>query len=24
MMVIDDIAKRKIRFQTRSGLLELD
>ena len=24
MMVFDDIAKRKIRFQTRRGLLELD
>ena len=24
MMVFDDIAKRRIRFQTRRGLLELD
>ncbi|MRN37280.1 succinate dehydrogenase assembly factor 2 family protein [Neisseria sp. N95_16] len=24
MMVFDDTAKRKIRFQTRRGLLELD
>lgn len=24
MMVFDDISKRKIRFQTRRGLLELD